>query len=626
MKKEEELKTILYDSKIKYGDSWEKIKDQLYGLLQRARDILLKEGDITKEDFDELNKVVGDFRQQLFNLWIWGSVKGTLEICVEFVNRPKFRELLRKAATIGTLEEAFGVKEILEEVIKMPQTKLVTTSTYLFIVNPKLFIPLYPNELREKMEVYGQSIEEYYNLLKNINKATNSQLPMIEAAYYLYKYETNELETTKPVGKIYNGNYISLYFASKGYLYPDYLVAQFYSALKTKGFIILLGLTGTGKTKMVQELAALLDSSKKNFLFISVRPDWRDSKPLIGYYNPLKGEKGGYQNTQLLDFIRQASEDYKNNRSMANPYFILLDEMNLAHVEYYLADFLSVLESGRDEDGFTREAIHLHDVDITETPKRLKLPPNLYIIGTVNMDETTYSFSPKVLDRAFTIELHKVELEKYPPAEATGSSPNFNGLREKILNDLRGNDGKFLAKSKQEINNAVNELKKMKPEYWSYLIKLNNLLEPYDLHFGYRVLDELALFFVNARDSKNKGIISFENDDEIIDLAILMKVLPKFHGPRRKLERPLMQIVNLSLKQNLTEESPSTQEDELFYESIEKLLNKITGKDISNAEKAFEEILLKWGEYKKKFRFPHTTNKCLRMLRQLNEIGFASFS
>lgn len=81
------------------------------------------------------------------------------------------------------------------------------------------------------------------------------------------------------------------------------------------------------------------------------------------------------------------------------PYFVLLDEMNLAHVEYYFADFLSVLESGRDENGFTRESIKLHDVEKVEEeqgiPKEIKLPPNLYIIGTVNMDETTYSFSPK---------------------------------------------------------------------------------------------------------------------------------------------------------------------------------------------------------------------------------------
>jgi hypothetical protein len=96
--------------------------------------------------------------------------------------------------------------------------------------------------------------------------------------------------------------------------------------------------------------------------------------------------------------------------------------MNLAHVEYYFADFLSVLESGRDEEGWTKEALRLHsfgksilDQDGYPVPPELRLPPNLYIIGTVNIDETTYMFSPKVLDRAFTLEFREVDFSNYPP-------------------------------------------------------------------------------------------------------------------------------------------------------------------------------------------------------------------
>ncbi len=191
------------------------------------------------------------------------------------------------------------------------------------------------------------------------------------------------------------------------------------------------------------------------------------------------------------------------------PYFVLLDEMNLAHVEYYFADFLSVLESGRDENGFTRESIKLHDVEKVEEeqgiPKEIKLPPNLYIIGTVNMDETTYSFSPpKVLDRAFTVEFHDVELKGYPPETAEQESSELpETLRREILNDLREENGKFLARSKEEINKAVKELKRTK--YWNALENLNQALEPYDLHFGYRVVDEIALFFKKARESQEGG-------------------------------------------------------------------------------------------------------------------------
>lgn len=120
------------------------------------------------------------------------------------------------------------------------------------------------------------------------------------------------------------------------------------------------------------------------------------------------------------------------------PYFIMLDEMNLAHVEYYFADFLSILESGRYENGFTRDSVKLHNEERVEKeqgiPKEIKIPPNIYIIETVNIDETTYMFSPKVLDRAFAIEFHDIDLDGYSKIES--ESLDFSSLREVILGDL----------------------------------------------------------------------------------------------------------------------------------------------------------------------------------------------
>lgn len=402
--------------------------------------------------------------------------------------------------------------------------------------------------------------------------------------------------------KTYDQNLVG-YLKSKGYHFFTYLVSQFYTALKTKGFVILSGLTGTGKTKIAQELAELLDDSKKNLLFLPVRPDWRDSKALLGYYNPLTGE---YHRTKLLNFILKAKRDYETNRKNAMPYFVILDEMNLAHVEYYFADFLSVLESGRDDDGFTREPIPLHEVGKVEKegeiPRELKLPPNLYIIGTVNVDETTYSFSPKVLDRAFVVEFHDVDLENYPSqdSESELSPETINALKGLILDDLRGEKGKFLARSKEEANKAVRELKGT--EYWRVLVELNGVLEPYDMHFGYRVVDEIALFFQSAKESQDKGIVEFRDDDEIFDLALLMKVLPKFHGNRKKLEEPLKVILKLCLSENA-----KTRVQDLGREAVLSMLKN-------------------WEKEKENFRFKHTARKVLRMLRQLYEIGFASFS
>nr|PZN68637.1 MAG: hypothetical protein DIU55_13875 [Bacillota bacterium] len=176
----------------------------------------------------------------------------------------------------------------------------------------------------------------------------------------------------------------------------------------------------------------------------------------MGYWNPVTEE---YVATRFLRFLLAAAEEYGRTRIPSRsedlkgyirhrldvaedevadaeedtvenepqdepirPYIVVLDEMNLARVEYYLADVLSVLESGRREDGFTRGEIYLHgrpgDVltsDGLRVPPRLRLPPNLYFVGTVNVDETTFAFSPKVLDRAFTIEVKDVDLTDYPP-------------------------------------------------------------------------------------------------------------------------------------------------------------------------------------------------------------------
>ena len=111
-------------------------------------------------------------------------------------------------------------------------------------------------------------------------------------------------------------------------------------------------------------------------------------------------------------------------------------------------------------------------------------------------------------------------------------------LKCRILEDLRGKHERFLARIKEEINSAVEELKGLKNgEYWDILKGLNKALEPYGLHFGYRVVDEIALFYKAAKESWGKGIVGFK-DDEVFDLAIVMKILPKFHGNRRKLEKP----------------------------------------------------------------------------------------
>jgi 5-methylcytosine-specific restriction endonuclease McrBC GTP-binding regulatory subunit McrB len=358
--------------------------------------------------------------------------------------------------------------------------------------------------------------------------------------------------------------------------------------------------------------------------------------------------------------------------------------MNLSHVEYYFADFLSVLESGRDENYWTKETIKLHnsekplsDNNGKEIPKEIKLPPNLYIIGSVNIDETTYMFSPKVLDRAFTIEFRDVNFDDYLASLQKGqiniSEDELTKLRNALLNDLR-NNGKFCAAvgDKNEIKNAINVLEQ---EIKDELSKLNQILQPYDLHFGYRVLDEIALFVkyatsapvvVGKLDQNKKQALNFA-----VDFAVLMKVLPKFHGPRQKLERPLWLVLNWCLGKSAEFDNKTfddliigiwkelSRQDkrpsiEGFTYMIQKLKSELNNRSKNESKEAnpesqtiddnqnrtTEELPESTSEAHQteqtskdekapiinRVKYQRTAIKVLTMLRQLYETGFTSFA
>jgi hypothetical protein len=461
------------------------------------------------------------------------------------------------------------------------------------------------------------------------------------------------------------------YFKAKGFQFTEEQVVAFYAALKTKGFVILSGLSGTGKTKLAQLFAELLCPCEKcqkgeghnvcdecTHLFLSVRPDWRDSKALLGYYNPLTER---YESTPLLEFLLRAAWDYKQNESNAQPYFVILDEMNLAHVEYYFADFLSVLESGRNKEGWTKESLRFERIG------NLPLPPNLYIIGTVNIDETTYMFSPKVLDRAFTLEFREVDFSDYLGEGVNEEEARkiAEEIRGKILEDLR-NGGKFCAvvADKNKVKEALQDLKALQDlgGKKTELKELNDTLQPYDLHFGYRVLDEIALFVQNAKNAPD-DVVGKLSEDKALDYAVLMKVLPKFHGPRQKLEKPLREVLKWAAKGNAPEWAKDTSKP-ITLEQITEALQKWERLDATQqqtqqearqgADRQAEQpanaqqeqgnqteattTQAAQGEakgqseastaqsFKKHFRYPNTAKKVLQMLRQLYETGFASFA
>lgn len=296
-----------------------------------------------------------------------------------------------------------------------------------------------------------------------------------------------------------------------GLIYSNQLLTRFAASLATKPFVLLTGLSGSGKTKLAQAFAQWICHDENQYCIVPIGADWTNRDPLLGYPNAL--EKGEYvkPDNKVLDVIIKAN----NNSNL--PYFLILDEMNMSHVERYFADFLSVMES--------KEKISLYSDEIiinNGIPSYLSLPPNLFIIGTVNIDETTYMFSPKVLDRANTIEFRvtKDEIEKFflQQKDIDMDELSFKGIS--MANGFLG-----LAKNTDfsKLDIKLDEIHKTLTIFFEELKKVG-------AEFGYRSASEMI------RLIKQLSVVDGNlKDNEKLDIAIMQKLLPKLHGSRRKL-------------------------------------------------------------------------------------------
>lgn len=410
------------------------------------------------------------------------------------------------------------------------------------IDNPKTLDSFFVEKGLELPEKYGQSflykvydpknLEEY-----DIDSDVNNIIDKYNLIFYKINSEMSETD------KKYSFEFGL--FQDIGLKISDELIKRYVSSLLTKPFVILTGLSGSGKTKLAQAFAIWMSSSKEHYAIIPVGADWTNREPLLGYPNSLNNNHYVKPDSGVLDIVLAAYNDYNsNNQELAKckPYFLILDEMNLSHVERYLADFLSTMESGdiiKLYSGGNRSSSVSSTgeyITASHVPDKIRLPKNLFIIGTVNIDETTYMFSPKVLDRANTIEFRITESEMVSFFETNGTL-NMNLL----LEDSQTNKGKGAQFTTEFMQLAAGDRISLdKNLHQATFLSFFDKLQEAGAEFGYRTANEMTLLMAYLDYFGLQGNAAY-------DIAIMQKLLPKLHGSRSKLSKVLPALLNLCM-------------------------------------------------------------------------------
>lgn len=357
-------------------------------------------------------------------------------------------------------------------------------------------------------------------------------------------------------------------------------------AIKSKPFLLLAGISGTGKSRIVREFAFkscpeyLQDkagTTPGNYCMIEVKPNWHDSTELLGYYSRL-GNNPGYQFTKFVKFLVKAKM-YPDV-----PFFVCLDEMNLAPVEQYFAEILSILETRKhprseetgevdmtmvktepiidaqhfrelSEMSHTKNAqtgepfssnltdrdiyLKLFDINTKEaiekeqiaeevgnryelTTEGLTLPDNVVIIGTVNMDDTTHQFSRKVIDRAMTIEMNGGNLR-----DMFGGSKNLEYLPEAEQTKWQNAFTRRYVTADEVLEAHSDVAEKLMEELPAQLENINKALKGTPFEVSYRVLNELTIMVGVMLD---EGKELDEAIAQSVNNILLMKILPRIEG------------------------------------------------------------------------------------------------
>ena len=404
--------------------------------------------------------------------------------------------------------------------------------------------------LTEKRELPYTIVEKY---VKNVERGDATSIQslyneFVNSDFFHIHYSTNT-DTMKHIDTLSS--------------YRPYI-----TAIKSKPFLLLAGISGTGKSRIVRELARAcwdVDSEEykaqkpKNFEMVQVKPNWHDSSELIGYVSRIDGVR--YVVGPFLRFMVKAIQDPDT------PYFLCLDEMNLAPVEQYFAEYLSVVESRKRQDDGTITTDPIVDYSNTEEyknlidqlfpddddlreeylteegGKRLSIPNNLIVVGTVNMDETTFSFSRKVLDRAMTIEMNEVDLTG--GLESRHENIGKLGAAELIGTAVEGVD--VYSEYKDVCDTAID-----------YLQKVNDKLEGTPFKIAYRTRNEALLYVVNNLPYRRDE--DLEEGEELkeeyviaraLDEITNMKILSRIEGDETKVSKDFLEGLEKEIRAGL---------------------------------------------------------------------------
>ena len=403
---------------------------------------------------------------------------------------------------------------------------------------------------------------------RNMNNATAT---FIRAGDHIFELTMKGDEAQVRISE--KVNQIKNYISGKGFSYPDGLIENFYLSLKSKPFVILAGTSGTGKTRLVRSFAEAIGANTQNGQYkeVAVRPDWSDSTDLFGHVDL----NGKFVPGAILEFLAEAQ------RNPDHPYLLCLDEMNLARVEYYLSDFLSVIES-RNFEGehirtypLVRKELYGTDQEAVRKYGEILFPENLYVVGTVNMDETTFPFSRKVLDRANTIEFNYVDLSQpfIETVEASQLSERNSFLKTEYL---------------KLIECPVEEMDYVE-DICLQLEKINKVLLKANAHVGYRVRDEICFYMLNNRKAE------LLSEEDALDNEIMQKILPRIQGSSTAIKEMLCT---------------------LFKEILAKDYDR-QGGDAAGMEKLLAEGV--------GVTYRRSAEKAMFMMRRFEEDGFTSY-